>query len=105
MTRECRSTAVHTRRGAWLALAVLAAFQLSGCGTAPTGATVMLDGNAVTGFQPVGSSGFSVARVSITGGQHTIVGSQAFGIVVYGFGRFTSYMYPGGLDLEVINLI
>jgi len=35
MTRECRSTAVHTRRGAWLLLAALAAFQLSGCGTAP----------------------------------------------------------------------
>ena len=25
-----------------------------------------------------------------------------FGIVVYGYGAFTSYMYPGGLDLKKI---
>ena len=30
-------------------------------------------------------------------------GDNAFGIVVYGFGSYTSYMYPGGLDLEAIN--
>ena len=34
---------------------------------------------------------------------HTINSSAAFGIVVYGYGRFTSYMYPGGLDLERIS--
>jgi hypothetical protein len=27
-----------------------------------------------------------------------------FGIVVYGFGSYTSYMYPGGLDLTAINI-
>lgn len=71
--------------------------------TAPTGASITLDGTAVTGFQPVGATGFSVARVPIPSGQHTITGSAGFGIVVYGFGSYTSYMYPGGLDLEIIN--
>ena len=35
----------------------------------------------------------------------TALADRNFGIVVYGFGSYTSYMYPGGLDLEVINLI
>ncbi|AKF06968.1 Hemagglutinin/hemolysin-related protein [Sandaracinus amylolyticus] len=71
--------------------------------TAPMGATVTLDGTNVLGFLPVGGTGFGVARVEITGGAHTITSSQEFGIVVYGFGQYTSYMYPGGLDLESIN--
>ena len=25
-----------------------------------------------------------------------------FGIVVYGYGSYTSYMYPGGLNLETV---
>jgi hypothetical protein len=28
-----------------------------------------------------------------------------FGIIVYGVGDYTSYMYPGGLDLEQIFVI
>lgn len=72
--------------------------------TAPMGASVMLDGRAVTGFTPVGATGFGVARVSVRGGAHTMTGDQPFGIVVYGFGNYTSYMYPGGLDLEAIDI-
>ena len=72
--------------------------------TAPAGASVMLDGRAVSGFTPVGSTGFGVARVSIPGGPHSMTGNQPFGIVVYGFGNYTSYMYPGGLDLEAIDI-
>ncbi|MCB9591640.1 MAG: IgGFc-binding protein [Sandaracinaceae bacterium] len=71
--------------------------------TAPSGATVTLDGSPVTGFMPVGGTGYSVARIMISGGQHNITGDQPFGIVVYGFGSYTSYMYPGGLDFEEIN--
>ena len=29
-------------------------------------------------------------------------GTKNFGIVVYGYGSYTSYMYPGGLNLEKI---
>ena len=27
---------------------------------------------------------------------------MAFGITVYGYGQYTSYWYPGGLDLNTI---
>jgi hypothetical protein len=72
--------------------------------TAPMDASVMLDGTPVTGFSAVGSTGYGVARVMISGGAHEMTGSAEFGIVVYGFGAFTSYMYPGGLDLEAIDV-
>jgi hypothetical protein len=68
--------------------------------------TVMLDGAAIPDAsfsQPVGSTGYGVARVSITGTHHTITSTGPFGIVVYGFATFTSYSYPGGLDLNYIN--
>ncbi len=71
--------------------------------TAPTDVPVMLDGSAVTGFASVGSTGFSASSASIAGGVHTITSSAPFGIVVYGFGTYTSYMYPGGLDLNLID--
>jgi hypothetical protein len=74
--------------------------------TAPTGATVMLDGAALT-FAPVGSSGYGLARVTLTAGpggdgNHTMTGDMPFGISVYGYGTYTSYWYPGGLDLRPI---
>ncbi|MEM9194420.1 MAG: IgGFc-binding protein [Myxococcota bacterium] len=73
--------------------------------TAPNGASVTLDGNPVSGFRPVGNTGFQTARVMIPGGQHNIQSTQGFGIVVYGFGSYTSFFYPGGLDFEVINIL
>lgn len=36
-------------------------------------------------------------------GVHTVVADQEIGVVVYGFDRFVSYAYAGGLDLEIIN--
>jgi len=65
----------------------------------------MLDGQPVTGFTPIGGSGFSVARVVLPNGldgNHRATGSEPFGITVYGYGQYTSYWYPGGLDLEDI---
>jgi hypothetical protein len=73
---------------------------------APTGTAVTLDGNALaaTAFTPIGGSGFAVARVELSSAEvHTIDSAQPFGIVVYGYGLYTSYMYPGGLDLKRIS--
>ena len=73
--------------------------------TAPDGAELTLDNTPVTGFTPIGNSGFSVARVELSNagdGTHSITGNQSFGIQVYGYGQYTSYWYPGGLDLAVI---
>ncbi|HEY3356202.1 MAG TPA: IgGFc-binding protein [Polyangia bacterium] len=73
---------------------------------AKTGAEVLLDGNQITTWAPVGSGVWSVAKVTIQGGSHTIQtnGTDGVGIQVYGVGSYTSYMYPGGLDVKQINI-
>jgi len=73
---------------------------------APAGAAVTLDGATVAGgdFVPVGTSGFGVAREALMKTDaHRITSTSPFGIVVYGYGKDTSYMYPGGLDLKRIT--
>jgi hypothetical protein len=72
---------------------------------APTALEVKLDGVAIPSglFAAVGASGQSVAHVRIvdsSDGFHRIQASKPFGIVVYGFSKSASYMYPGGLDLK-----
>jgi hypothetical protein len=77
--------------------------------TAPAGDQVMLDG-APLAFAPIGTTGFGLARINPLSsgpgndGNHTIQGSMPFGITVYGYGQFTSYWYPGGLDLDTITI-
>lgn len=75
--------------------------------TAPTGATVTVDGTPVDAglYTPIGASGYGVARIALSNagnGSHTASSSDPFGITVYGFGQYTSFWYPGGLDLNVI---
>ncbi len=74
--------------------------------TAPTGETVLLDGVAISGFVAIGSTGFSVTRIELSNagtGNHTVSGSKAVGVSVYGYGDFTSYWYPGGQDLSPLS--
>jgi hypothetical protein len=76
--------------------------------TAPTGATVQLDGTniAANQFTAIGATGFSVARIQLpntNGGNHTITSASQVGITVYGYGQYTSYWYPGGLDLKTFQ--
>ncbi len=75
---------------------------------------ILLNDVALTAsdYIPIGTTGYGVAQMDIThsgsGGSHRIVAPSAstrFGIEVYGFARFTSYLYPGGLDLQYINPI
>jgi hypothetical protein len=76
--------------------------------TAPMGATVTLDGGPSLTFTPIGGSGYGLARVQALGlgpgndGNHNIQGNMGFGITVYGYGQYTSYWYPGGLNLDTI---
>lgn len=73
---------------------------------APTGTPVNLDGAAVAGFTPIGGTGFSIARKSLSNagtGNHTADSAAGFGISVYGYGQYTSYWYPGGSDLTVLH--
>jgi len=75
----------------------------------PAGASAKLDGKALTGAAtPIGSSGWSIVREKLAAGDnngaHRLEGSAKVGLQVLGFGRATSYCYPGGLDLELISV-
>jgi hypothetical protein len=75
---------------------------------APMGATLTLDGAPVAQVpKEIGTgSGFGIARIRLEQGAHkgahVLEGSAPFGIQVVGYGKFTSYQYPGGLDLKPI---
>jgi hypothetical protein len=73
---------------------------------APTGTTVTLDGVDIPAseWKPVGQQPYGVASHKLTGASegHEIHGTAPFGLVVYGYGSRTSYMYPGGLDLRQV---
>lgn len=74
---------------------------------APRDATVLLDGEALpdSEFAAIGTTDYRVARHRLPSEQREvfrIVSTHPFGIEVYGYGAFTSYMYPGGLDLRKI---
>ena len=49
--------------------------------------------------QKVGKSGYSFEFVKLPPGGHHISSESAFGINVSGLAAFTSYLYPGGLNL------
>jgi hypothetical protein len=70
--------------------------------TAPTRATVNLDGYPVAAGTPIGASGYSVIQMQLDNGgngNHFIDATDRVGISVYGYGQYTSYWYPGGLEL------
>jgi IgGFc binding protein len=72
---------------------------------APVGATVTLDGAAVTGFTAIGATGYGVVRAPLSNagtGDHTVTASKGVGLSVYGYGQYTSYWYPGGLNLTTL---
>jgi hypothetical protein len=69
-------------------------------------APVYLDGAPVSesAFStPIGGTEWATAALPISGTFHSIESTQTFGITVYGFASYTSYSYPGGLDLKFIN--
>ncbi|HEY5317471.1 MAG TPA: IgGFc-binding protein, partial [Solirubrobacteraceae bacterium] len=72
----------------------------------PTGVSVSLDGVPLTQtFVAIGSSGYGVARVALgktTAGRHTLTATLPVTIQVIGYGDYTSYQYPGGMNLGLI---
>ena len=74
----------------------------------PNGNTVTLDGVDVpaNAFTAVGGQPYATAHVQLSNTQdgHEIHGVFPFGLVVYGYGSRTSYMYPGGLDLRIVAI-
>jgi hypothetical protein len=65
------------------------------------GADVTIDGAVVGGYYAVG--GFEVADQPISEGAHLAESADPFGILNIGYTDVTSYAYPGGLRLKVIN--
>jgi hypothetical protein len=65
------------------------------------GAEVFVDGNMVGGYYAVGN--YQVADVQTGEGAHFATSDQPFGIIQVGYTEATSYGYPGGMKLEVIN--
>jgi hypothetical protein len=75
---------------------------------AKRGTRVRID-DAVLGasaFTPVGSSDYGVAQFVLDESKavHSLEADQEVGLTVYGYGRYTSYMYPGGADLDRITV-
>ncbi len=70
--------------------------------THPESATMTLDGEVIPPGKPIGATGFMLARVKLgpgRGGAHLLVASKPVGVQVMGYGAYTSYHYPGGLNL------
>lgn len=62
-----------------------------------------VDGNPITTFTPIGTSGYNGAEIPVAIGTHNLTCPNAFGVYVYGFADYDSYGYPGGLGLKGIS--
>lgn len=65
------------------------------------GADVKVDGAIVNGYYTIGN--YEVADWKISEGTHLAESDSPFGIYQVGYTPVTSYAYPGGLRLKVIN--
>ncbi len=72
----------------------------------PMGAELELDGAKVAvAEEPIACSGFGVRRIRLgpgRGGAHRLDATRPVAIQVIGYGAYTSYQYPGGLNLVAI---
>ncbi len=72
----------------------------------PTGTQLWLDGSRIQPASPrTIADGYEVARIGLTagnGGAHTLEATKPVGVQVLGYGEYTSYQYPGGLNLALI---
>jgi hypothetical protein len=72
----------------------------------PTGTDLWLDGTMIVPAYPETiADGYEVARIGLTpvnGGAHTLEATHPVGLQVLGYGEYTSYQYPGGLNLALI---
>jgi hypothetical protein len=74
--------------------------------TRMAGAIVTIDGVMIpdTAFNPVGNSGFEVARVPLGDGIHVLEGDETpFSVIVVGYDQHDSYGYLGGTGTKIIN--
>lgn len=68
----------------------------------PMDATLTLDGAPVSAKPTAISTGYGVTRIKLgpgNKGAHVLIASAPVGLQVQGYGAYTSYQYPGGLNL------
>lgn len=73
----------------------------------PMGAKLTLDGQEVATAPAAISSNYGVARVQLgpgNNGAHVLTATEPVGLQVMGYGTYTSYQYPGGLNLSEISI-
>ncbi len=71
----------------------------------PMDAVLTLDGAPVSGTPTAIGSGHGVMRVPLgpgNDGAHVLTASEPVGLQVLGYGRYTSYQFPGGMNLKAI---
>jgi hypothetical protein len=71
----------------------------------PAGANITLDGAPLSGSQSPAGESFTVTRTPLSntaGGAHVLESDVPVGIQVTGYGSYTSFYYPGGLNLKSI---
>ena len=68
----------------------------------PAGLPISFDGAPMSDgqFEPLGDGTWEFAYHQVEKGNHALTASQAFGLMVYGYGGVTAYGYPGGMALE-----
>lgn len=70
------------------------------------GTAITLDGSPVSAAGKSLSSGYELLRLPLGAGQqgaHVLDAQSPVGVQVVGYGKFTSYQYPAGLDLAPIT--
>lgn len=75
--------------------------------TAPEDAQIVLDGLPIPGtWGKIGAGPFGIYRVDLTqsgkDGAHVLTSQKPVGVQVIGFGDYTSFQYPAGLNLTLI---
>ena len=73
------------------------------------GTSLTLDGADVSAnLKPLSGTSYNIARILLGAGKdgaHVLEGSSPIGIQVLGYGDYTSYQYPGGLNLSAISSV
>jgi hypothetical protein len=73
---------------------------------APIGTDLVLDGTTIaTSPHEMIADGYIVERIQLykEAGAHVLTSSAPVGLQVLGYGSYTSYQYPGGLNLKQIS--
>ena len=64
--------------------------------------TILVDGNVVDSslWQPIADTDYVGAQIEVSMGVHTATASEPFGLYIYGFNRYDSYGYLGGVSFS-----